>query len=278
MRVLNRSISLGTILLQTHRLLPKACLALFLLAGALSAQVVVVNGASGRVEQPVSPGSWAVIADVRPGTVIFPGVPTTTAPGFPASFPKSLGGVTIKVGGVDAAIWFVSNFQINFLIPFAVQQGLQSVVVTFPGGGPLNLSVRVMPWAPGLFPLDTATPPRGAILNFRNGGLAGINTQANPAHRGETIQIYATGPGELSQTLQDGAPVPPTSLITTTSTPQVFIGGVEAAVPGSAMAPTLVGAWIINAVVPNLPFINGRVPIIVYMNGVDSNEVTVFVQ
>jgi uncharacterized protein (TIGR03437 family) len=253
-------------------------LAFLIFCAGLSAQVVVVNGASGRVEQPVSPGSWAVVADVRPGTVIFPGVTTGTAPGFPASFPKSFNGVSVKVGGVDAAVWYVSNAQINFLIPFTAPLGVQPVVVTFGAGSPLTSSVRLISVAPGLFPLDVATPPKGAILNFRNGNFAGVNSDTNPAHRGETIQIYATGPGALSQSLQDGAPVPSSPLVTTTSTPQVFIGGVETAVQGSAMAPTLVGAWIINAVVPNLPFINGRVPIVVYMNGVDSNEVTVFVQ
>ncbi len=242
-----------------------------------SAQVAVVNGASGRLDQPVSPGSWAFIKDFGAGADILPGVPETVAPGYPASFPKQLSGVTIKVSNIDAAIWYVSKSQVNFLIPFGAPLGLDPVVVTF-ASGQLNLSVRVMTVAPGLFALDVATPPRGAILNFRNGALAGINTEANPAHRGETIQIYATGPGPLSATLEDGVPVPSTSLITATATPQVFIGGVEATVQGNAMAPTLVGAWIINAVIPDLPFIAGRVPIIAYMNGVDSNEVAVFVQ
>lgn len=242
-----------------------------------SAQVAVVNGASGRLDQPVSPGSWAFIKDFGAGTDILPGVPTTIAPGYPASFPTQVSGVSVKVSNIDAAVWYVSKSQVNFLIPFGAPLGLDPVVVTF-ASGQLNLSVRVMAVAPGLFALDLATPPRGAILNFRNGGLAGINTEANPAHRGETIQIYATGPGPLTATLEDGVPVPASPLITATSTPQVFIGGVEATVQGNAMAPTLVGAWIINAVIPDLPFIAGRVPIIAYMNGVDSNEVAVFVQ
>ena len=64
----------------------------------------------------------------------------------------------------------------------------------------------------------------------------------------------------------------------TKSTPQVFIGGVEATVQFSGLAPDLAGVWQINAFVPDKPFVTGRVPVVVYMDGVDSNEVTIFVQ
>ena len=64
----------------------------------------------------------------------------------------------------------------------------------------------------------------------------------------------------------------------TTSTPEVFIAGVPAAVQFSGMAPGFSGLWQINAVVPERAFITGRVPLQVYMDGVDSNEVTIFVQ
>jgi uncharacterized protein (TIGR03437 family) len=250
-------------------------LAFLVLSAGLSAQAIVLNGASVRVEQPVSPGSRAVITDVG-GATLFPGVVETIAPGFPSSYPLTLGGVSLTVQGIDAPIQVVSNRQINFVIPFAVTPGLRPVVVTF-ASGQVSLFARVMPAAPGLLTMDSATPPRGAILNYRNGALAGVNSGENPAHRGEFIQIYGTGAGTLSQPLQDGQPVPLSPLVAPTATPQVFIGGVETPPLATVMAPTLVGVWIINAIIPDQPFIKGRVPIIVYMNGVDSNEVTVFV-
>src|SRR5262249_18430186 len=114
---------------------------------------------------------------------------------------------------------------------------------------------------------------KGAILN-QDGSE---NTSSNLVRRGQVISIYATGPGALSQTVQDGAAVPSNPLVTTQSTPQVFIGGVEAQVQFSGLAPTFAGLWQINAFVPDRAFISGRVPVQLFMNGVDSNEVTIFV-
>jgi uncharacterized protein (TIGR03437 family) len=170
-------------------------------------------------------------------------------------------------------VYFVSGGQINFLIPYATTPGLKAVTITTPGG-PINGNVRVMTSAPGLFIKDQQQPPKGAILNQNSGE----NTQSSPARRGEVVQIYGTGPGSLSSAPVDGGPAPGSPLITTTATPQVYIGGVEAQVQFSGLAPGFAGLWQINAVVPERTFVSGRVAVNVFMNGVDSNEVALFVQ
>ena len=83
--------------------------------------------------------------------------------------------------------------------------------------------------------------------------------------------------GALTTPVDDGALAPSDPLATTTSTPQVFIGGVEAAVQYSGLAPQLVGVWQVNAVIPDESFLSGHVPVIVFIDGVDSNEVGIFV-
>lgn len=235
---------------------------------AASAQVVVLNGASFRVGQPVTGGSWAAAF----GT--FPNVSQTTASTSP--IPKTLGGVTVSVNGVAAPVYFVSPTQVNFLIPFAVTPGVRNVEVKT-SSTTLTGTVRVMSAAPGIFvnaPTTTALPPGGAAIN-QDGS---INSQSVPTRRGQVIAIYATGPGALSGTIDDGAPAPSNPLARTTSTPEVFIAGAPAKVEFSGMAPGLAGVWQINVTVPDLGFVTGRVPLQVYMDGVDSNEVSVFVQ
>jgi uncharacterized protein (TIGR03437 family) len=241
------------------------CAAIFFVCTlGLQAQVAVVNGASNRPEQPVAAGSWATAY----GT--FAGV-TTTASALP--FPSTLGGVSVSIAGSNAPVYFVSSGQINFLIPYTTTPGLKTVTITTPAG-PLNGNLRVMTSAPGLFVKDQQQHPKGAILNQ----TSAENTQSTPARRGEVIQIYATGPGALSSAPVDGGAAPSSPLITTTATPQVFIGGVEAQVQFSGLAPGFAGLWQINAVVPDRAFVSGRVPVNVLMNGVDSNEVGLFVQ
>jgi uncharacterized protein (TIGR03437 family) len=226
-----------------------------------------VNGASFRSDQPVTQGSWVSAK----GT--FSGVSDTIAPGYP--LPKTLGGVTVSVDGVDAPIYFVSASQINFLIPYQTAAGLRNVQVKT-GSGTVNGKVRVISAAPGLFIKDTSqqVPPKGAILNEDSSE----NTSSNLARRGRVISIYATGPGALDQTLEDGAAAPSQEpFARTKSTPQVYIGNVLAQIQFSGLAPTFAGLWQINAVVPDQPFVTGRVPVQVFMDGVDSNEVAVFV-
>src|SRR5262249_28357153 len=152
-------------------------------------------------------------------------------------------------------------------MPAAMTPGLKTVQVRT-GSTTVSGSVRVISTGPGLFVKDTTTqrPPKGAILNQDSTE----NTSSNLARRGQVIQIYGTGPGALSGTIADGAVAPRDPLVNTTSKPQVFIGGVEAQVQFSGMAPDLAGVWQINAFIPDRPFLSGRVPVIVFMDGVDS--------
>jgi len=240
-----------------------ACLSLVLF-GTAQAQVTVVNGASFRSEQPVAPGSFATIKGS------FTGVPLTFSSGYP--LPKTLAGVSIQVDGIDAPIFAVSDQQINFLIPFGATIGVRPIQVKAPSGN-LTGTVRVVSAAPGIFPYDTTTanPPHGAVLNADGS----INSATNPIKRGGVISMFATGGGALSTAVADGAA--PNAVVTTKSTPQVYIGGVEAQLFGSAMSPQYAGIWQINVYIPDKPFISGTVPVTVYQDGVDSNEVTVFV-
>jgi len=234
-------------------------------SAALQAQVAVVNGASFRAGQPVTAGSWVSAFGG------FMGVATMQAASLP--LPTDLGGVTVTVDGVAAPLNYVSDTQINFLIPLEVTPGLRGVAVTT-AQGTLNGEVRVINAAPGLFQQDTAEPPRGAIQNqdFSE------NHSTRPAIRGQAIILYATGPGAFNQQIAIGSAAPAEEpLVRTQSTPQVFIGGVEAEVQFSGLAPNFAGLWQINAIVPDLPFLFGRLPVVVFMNGVDSNEVTVHV-
>ena len=225
--------------------------------------VVVVNGASLRPDQPVAAGSWVT------GLGAFPSVGAVV--NFRLPVPQQLGGVTVTVNGVAAPINYVSSAKIIFLIPYETPPGLHPVVVNVPGGV-VGGTVRIINAAPGLFTLDDETPPQGMIFNedyITNG-------ENRPAIRGQVIRIYATGHGFLDQQIADGAPGPLPAAETQVP-PQVYLGGVECVVENSQLLPGVVALWEITARIPNLPFLSGKLPVQVFMNGVDSNEVTIYV-
>lgn len=240
--------------------------ALFFCATLSAQQIAVVNNASFRGDQPVSPGSWVAAFGA------FAGVAATTASAFP--LPKSLGGVRVTVDGVEAPLYDVRSTQITFLIPAATQPGARAVQIVT-GSASSTATIRVLAAAPGLFTKDTLTPPRGAV---RNQDGVTENSLTSPARRGEVISVYGTGQGALTRSVDDGAaPGASPSLAASRSVPQVYIGGVLAQVQFSGLNPDAPGLWQINATIPNLPFIAGRVPVRVFVDGVDSNEVTIFV-
>jgi uncharacterized protein (TIGR03437 family) len=245
----------------------KSFAAVLFSCASLSAQITIVNNASFRGDQPVAPGSWVAAFGV------FTGATTATATVFPLG--TTLGGARVTIGGIDAPLFDVRATQITFLLPNAVEPGLRPVQVTI-GSNTITGSVRVISAAPGIFTKDTQSPPRGAIRN--QDGLT-ENTSGTPAKRGEVVSIYGTGQGPLSRAVVDGAvPGATPTLASSRSTPQVFIGGVEARVLYSGLNPDAPGLWQVNAVVPESSFIAGRVPVRIFMDGVDSNEVTLFVQ
>jgi uncharacterized protein (TIGR03437 family) len=239
---------------------------LLVLAATVSAQVTVVNSASFRQNQPVAAGSIASAF----GT--FTGVATASATAVP--LPTTLSGVRVTANGVDCPLFYVSATQINFQIPSSLTPG-SYVIRVLPSTGEFAGSLVIMRAAPGVFTFfETGEPPRAAVLN--QDGVT-VNSAESPESRSRLITLFATGPGELSMAPQDGSATPLSPLIRTVSDPLVYIAGVQATVEFSGLTPTAVGLWQINVRIPENSFIKGRVPVQVFMDGVDSNEVSIFV-
>lgn len=241
------------------------CTAFLCLAPSLLAQstIAVVNGASFARNAPVAPGSIATAFGN------FTGIPATLAATIP--LPTELAGVRVSVNNVDAPLFYVGPGQINFQVPVATDMGLATVRV-FRGGqdagsGPVN----VFDTAPGIFERSARPNPLGAVLNQNNTP----NTQATPARRGEVIQIFATGPGPVSNPLGNGRPAPANT--TTITAPKVYVSVLEAPLQYSGLSSEFAGLWQLNAVVPERSFISGQVPLVINHNGIESNVVTIYV-
>lgn len=198
----------------------------------------IVNGAS-FAQASVSGGEIVSIfgADFGP------------AQGVAASFvggklPAELAGVTVIMGGVAAPLFYVSDRQINALVPAEVA-GREQVTV--------QVLYNSLPSAPAILRLRAANPgvflvnSRPAIL------LNASNTLVSPTapiSGGDVIQIYATGLGALDTAIETGAPAPLDRLVRTRVTPRVAIGGVDAEVLFSGLAPGFVGLYQVNVRVP----------------------------
>lgn len=205
-----------------------------------------VNAASYRAG--LSPGTLATLFGVN-----LAGGRKAAAP-FP--WPESLEGVTVTLNGKPAPLLYVSDPQINLLVPAALPEGTADLVVSTPVGVSATVRLPIAGVSPGIF-FDLATN-LGAVL------VAG--TAQTAAARGDYLEIYATGLGPVRA---DGV------LQRTQLTPEVFIAGLPAReVPFSGLAPGWLGLYQVNARVPDgVP--SGLQPLVIQIGGQRSNEVRV---
>ncbi len=225
----------------------------------------IVNGASFAGFRPLSPGSIFSLFGLN-----LAGVPTVNT-AFP--LPTTLGGVSVRIGGMDAPLFFAGPNQINGQVPVELA-GVPSapVVVTARGIVSAQRTIQLDPTQPGIFLIGQT---QGAVLNQD----FSINSASNPAPPGSVIQIFATGLGPTNPAVPTGARAPRTEPFALVTNPAaVTIGGMNATVRFQALAPDFVGLYQVNAEIPMGVTPGDTVRMKITQNGVESNEVTIAVR
>lgn len=169
-----------------------------------------------------------------------------------APLPMELGGVSVLIDGHPAPLYSVSDSggvqQINIQVPFETIANINAVEVRRDGISASVLGVKNFTSAGGLFTVDGVN---GAIQHGTDYSLV---TAAAPAERGEVIILYATGLGAVAPAVASGEAAPDAPLSWVSERVTVTMGGYNAEVQFSGLAPGFVGLYQINARVPtNVP-------------------------
>ncbi len=227
----------------------------------------IVNAASSAPGAPLAPGSIASVY----GTFLL----AQPFSALSVPLPGDLGGLSLAFGAVSAPLFYASGEQVNLQVPWELAgQSTAALTATLAGQTSAPQTVSLAAYAPGLFSLNGQGTGPGAILDssYR------LITSANPAIAGFTaILIYGTGLGPVTNAPPTGEPAPGDAP-TTTKTPVVTIGGVQAQVLWSGLAPGSVGEYQVNVLVPANAPAGDAVAVILSMEGVASNTVTIVVQ
>ena len=185
----------------------------------------VLNAAS--YDAVVSPGCWVAIF----GNNL---APTIAGASTAARLPTTLGGVSVTVGGLPAAMLYVSPSQINVLIPSEVAipgNFVVPVVINAPGGS-TSYDVRLTRNAPGIFTRNGAGTGRALVFdsNFQP-----VDTVVAK----QVVIFYATGLGPTSG--DSGIVVDQVD---------VYIGERKAQVLFAGLAPGYPGIYQLNVIAP----------------------------
>ncbi|MBM3748662.1 MAG: hypothetical protein FJW34_23040, partial [Acidobacteria bacterium] len=209
--------------------LVSVCLALAQQPPVNPAIQVVVNGAS--FDNRLAPGVLA--------TVIGSNLAGTTAQGQGSPLPTELGGVSVQIGGKPGALTFISASQVTFQVPVDLPTGPATVQVERKVGAQTlrsaQVNVTLDKYAPGLF--TVAGGGKGLGLFMLSGGqIVGGCTTAKP---GDTVFAFAVGLGPTNPVVPTGAA--PSGAAPTVAQPKVTVGGKEAQVVYSGLAPGMAG-------------------------------------
>jgi uncharacterized protein (TIGR03437 family) len=238
----------------------------------------VVNGASFAPGAAVAPGSIASLFGTN--------LASATAFAGAVPLPLQLGGALLRFNTTQSVPMFYSSLgQLNFQVPWELA-GQSQATLTDQVGTPVSnpLTVRLAQYAPGLFSVNSSGAGLGAIQIantsfFAQAANAIPGAQSRPANRGtDSVTIYATGLGPVTNRPASGAAAPSAPLAATTTTPVVSIGGVNATVSFSGLAPGFVGLYQINALVPAAAPTGDTVQVRVTIGSVPSNVVTIAVR
>ena len=155
-------------------------------------------------------------------------------------------------------------------MPLVITQGAQSTTLT----------VQLKQYSPALFTANAQGSGQASTVIAGTAALAAPAGQfpgARPAKPGEFLSIYCTGLGDVSNRPQLGAASPSSPLAATLAQPKVTIGGVNATVSFSGLAPGFVGLYQVNIKVPDGVAPGGAVPVVLTIGGATSNTATIAV-
>lgn len=221
----------------------------------------MVSSASGKTGA-IAPGE--IVSLFGSGMGPTPGVP------FGQTISTTLGGVQVLFGNLPAALTYVSDAQINAVVPYGVAgSSTVPVQVQYSGQTSPAVTAAVQPAAPALFSANLTGSGGGAILNQDYS----LNTSGNPAAIGSVVMIYGTGGGVTNPPSTDGSLAPSAEPFARLALQPVTatIGGVPAQVSYSGGAPGLIsGLTQFNVTIPAAVAPGPSVPVVVSVGGYQS--------
>jgi uncharacterized protein (TIGR03437 family) len=252
---------------------------IFALHFTLQSAVPVVSGAvsaSQFGEFPTfAPGSWIEIYGTN--------LASTTQEWGGGDFngvlaPTKLGGTSVTIGGQAAFVDYVSPVQVNVQVPGGVGNGAQPLVVTTSVGASAPFTVTVDSVKPGLYAPPNfdiggtqyvgALFPDGVTYVLPTGAAPGFTSR--PAKPGDTIMLYGIGFGPVNPNIPPGQIAEQSNALATTPF-TVSIGGSPANTTYAGLAPTFVGLYQFNVVIPSIAA-NAAAPLTFTLGGTSGTQ------
>ncbi len=224
---------------------------------------------------PISPGELITIK----GTNLGPSTGTGFSVGSGGTVSNTLAGVQVLFDSNPGTPIYVSNTQINVIVPYEIAgRSSTNVVVSYSGQQSAAIPQNVASQAPGIYTASSTGAGQASVLNQNgtlNGPAAGLviggqTITTSPAAAGSVISVFMTGGGQTNPQSSTGTVTPTNTLYKIPGTVTATINGVNAPIQFAGAAPgEVTGVIQVNLLVP--AGVSGSTqPLAVTINGVVS--------
>lgn len=187
--------------------------------------------------------------------------------------PTELAGTTVTVNGRLAALLYVSPTQINFIAPSNLDTGAVTIIVSNPSGSYAMGTSQITPTAPAVFTADATGRGDAAALATADG----INFMPPPFDitvNGKPNYVVLFGTG-----IRNATALNPGDENGVAESMRITIDGIEAKVLYAGAQGQYVGLDQINVELPAALQSGGRrVEVVITLNGVEANRVTILLK
>jgi uncharacterized protein (TIGR03437 family) len=182
--------------------------------------------------------------------------------------PTQLGSTSVSISGISVPIVFVSDSQVNVLVPYELAANSPRQLIILRGAAiSVPVPITVFDNQPAILATAGNGLGQGHIYKVDSSGNQTLADSSSPAKAGDILVIYSVGLGQVNPPVQSGDPASFTQLSQITGAAAVTIGAVSAQVLFAGLTPGFAGLYQLNVVVPSGLTPGNATPVTVSVNG-----------
>ena len=182
--------------------------------------------------------------------------------------PQELGATSVVLSGTVLPLLYVSESQVNAVIPFDVQVNTSQQLTVLNGfAASVPVPTAVFDTEPSILTVAGTGSGQGLIYKVDAQGNALLADTSAPATAGDVLVMYAVGLGVVTPSIAVENGAPPSPVSSTVAPVSATIGGVPAVVAFGGLTPGFVGLYQVNLTVPGGVTPGSNVPVTVSVAG-----------
>jgi len=183
-----------------------------------------------------------------------------------------LGATSVLVSGREVPVFYVSDNQVNVIVPYDLASNAQQQFIVQRGSA-ISVPEKIVIFnsQPAILSTTSDGKGQGHIYKSDSTGNQILTNSTSPAVAGDSLVMYCVGLGPVDPPVTAGEAASLTQLSKTTGLVTVTIGGLPTPVAFAGLTPGSAGLYQVNVRVPAGASTGNQVPVSVSVDGKSSS-------